>query len=240
MGNYTHTSDKRAYYRSQFPVIDYVHEFDIDPEKREIYLFGREDGPYEPMESGEVEEPGVDFLMANRFIRNLRVLQSVSSDPILVHLNSCGGCWTQGMAIYQAIEACPNYVTILNYASARSMSSLIFLAADWRAMLPYSTFMFHRGTAVISGTQTQVDTEYEQNKVALGQMLDIYVKHLRHAETFSERTDKQIRSWLTRQMKQREEVYLTAEQAVEYNFADIVFGAGGEYDWKKLRGGWDK
>ena len=74
------------------------------------------------------------------------------------------------MAIYQAIEACPNYVTILNYTHARSMSSLIFLAADWRAMLPYSTYMFHEGTWGFEGTVRQARTEFVELQKAHEQM----------------------------------------------------------------------
>jgi ATP-dependent protease ClpP protease subunit len=36
-------------------------------------------------------------------------------------------------------------------------------------------------------------------------------------------------------MNDREEVYLTAKEAVEYGFADYVFGEDGTYDWKSLR-----
>jgi ATP-dependent protease ClpP protease subunit len=35
-------------------------------------------------------------------------------------------------------------------------------------------------------------------------------------------------------MDKKEDVYLTAEQAVEYGFADYVFGADGHYDWSGL------
>ena len=35
-------------------------------------------------------------------------------------------------------------------------------------------------------------------------------------------------------MKEKEEVYFTAEEALEHNFADTIFGADGTYDWATL------
>jgi ATP-dependent protease ClpP protease subunit len=51
------------------------------------------------------------------------------------------------------------------------MSSLIFLAADKRVMMPHSTFMFHDGTMAQEGTVKQFYTEYEQTKIQEDQML---------------------------------------------------------------------
>jgi hypothetical protein len=38
------------------------------------------------------------------------------------------------------------------------------------------------------------------------------------------------------EMDKKEDVYLPAKLAVAMNFADIVFGIDGQYDWTKLRG----
>lgn len=216
--------------------VDQIHDYGLDIYKRELYLFPRE----EYLSGGHEEgagEPGVEFGMANRFIKNLRILSTLSNDPILIHLKSCGGYWEEGMAMYQAMTACPCEIIILNYASARSMSSLIFLAANRRYMMPYSTFMFHMGTATLEGTGTQVRTQYEELKKADNQMIDIYVKALRGCDKMAEWNDSKIRKWVETKMKQREDVYLSAEEAVEYNFADGIFGKGGVYDWDALKKG---
>jgi len=214
-------------------IISHVNDYGIDVESREIFLFPREEYVYGGGEEA-LPEPGIDFSVANQFIRNLRILTNASTDPILIHLKSSGGDWIEGLAMYMAIKSCPNYVTILNYASARSMSSIVFSAADHRAMLPYSTFMVHTGTACLVGTGTQVHTEYEENVKADKIMLDIYVEKLREAEKFEGWTDKRIRTWLIKKMKEKEEVYFTAEEAIEHNFADSIFGEDGVYDWTTL------
>ena len=136
--------------------------------------------------------------------------------------------------MYQAILACPNHVTILNYASARSMTSIIFSAGDHRAMMPLSTFMIHTGTNCIVGTGTQVHTEFEEVKKADKIMLDIYIKHLRESEKMKGWSDKRINTWIIKKMKEKEEVYFTAEEALSHNFADVIFGSDGVYDWNSI------
>jgi ATP-dependent protease ClpP protease subunit len=214
-------------------IISHVNDYSIDVEHREIFLFPREEYSYGAEE--EMSEPGVEFSMANQFIKNLRLLSNMTDDPILIHLKSCGGDWTEGLAIYQAIKACRNEITILNYASARSMSSIIFCAGDYRAMMPYSDFMIHTGTLTFSGTGTQVETEYQQKQRADSIMYDIYLQHLRKSDHFAGWSDKKISNWLTREMKDKEEVYFTAEECLDYNWADTIFGADGTYDWDSLR-----
>lgn len=141
---YTHKKKKSII---EDGVISHVNDYGLDVEHREIFLFPREEYMYGGGEEG-LEEPGVDFGMANQFIKNLRLLSNLSDEPILIHLKSCGGDWIEGLAMYQAIKACKNHITILNYASARSMSSIIFCAADYRAMLPFSTFMVTQALTV--------------------------------------------------------------------------------------------
>ena len=229
-----HKTDGRSTYRREFPAVDYAHEYDIDIEKRDIFLFGRED--YAHWES-DLGEPGVEWTMANRFIKNIRILQSISSDPILIHMKTCGGDWIEGMAIYQAIKSCPTHVTILNYTHARSMSSLILQAADWRAMLPYSEFMYHDGTMSTDGTVKQYFTEAEQLKISHEQMMDIYLDSAEDAPEFEGKSRTQIKKFLRHQMDKKEEVYLNAKQTVNHGFADTVFGGDGNYNWESLRQG---
>lgn len=231
-----HKADKLVRYQKEVTALDYIHEYDIDPEKREIYLFGREEFVISCGTEEFLGEPGIDYTIANRFIRNLRMLQGLSDEPILIHMKTCGGDWIEGMAIYQAILACPNYVTVLNYSHARSMSSLILQAADWRAMLPYSTFMFHDGTYSFDGSVKQMLTEHVQAKIVAVQMMDIYLDKAEESEFFAGKSRRQIEIWMRHEMDKKEEVYLPAKLTVAMNFADIVFGIDGQYDWTKLRG----
>jgi ATP-dependent protease ClpP protease subunit len=198
-----------------------AHHFDIDASQRIIYLMGVEDHP-----DMDWLEPGIEYRLANRFIRNINLLSSDSPDePILVCMKSCGGDWNEGMAIYDAIIAAPAPVTILNYTHARSMTSIIFQAANKRVMMPYSTFMFHEGTWEDYGTLKSVGSAWDFGKLSSEQMLDIYVDVMKSSLHGKARhwSRKRIREWLVTQMNNKEEVYLTAEEAVSWGFADELF-----------------
>lgn len=104
-------------------------------------------------------------------------------------------------------------------------------------MMPYSSFMVHTGTDCLAGTGTQVETEYEEFIKADRIMFDIYLEKLRESKKFSGWTDKKIENWLRKKMKEKEEVHFTAEECLEYNWADTIFGADGKYDWDALTKG---
>ena len=213
-----------------------VHEFGLDLSFGHIFLFNSEFYTYgagaEEADWGGA--PGVEYTMANKFIKNLVMLQNQleSNQTIVVHLNTPGGCWTQGMAIYNALKHCPNNTVVLNYAEARSMSSLIALAADYLVMMPEdSRFMFHTGTFHFGGTGTQLETEYREWKISQRRMEDIYIGALQrdHGKWKDEPEDK-LRKWIKRAMKQHEEVYLNPVQAYELGFAHAIFDG----DWEAL------
>lgn len=208
----------------------YTHTNSVDLDNREVYLF-----PNESHAVGHGEdspgEPGIEYTMVNQFIRNYNLLRHGSPDAILIHMKSCGGYWEEGMAIYDTIKMTPNPSVVLSYTHARSMTSIILLAADKGVLMPHSTFMIHRGTIGIYGTGTQFRTEYKEYEKSSVQMMKIYVDRLEEKGSMSGKPRKTIRSWLERQMDKREEVYFSAEEAVEIGFADEIFDG----DWDRLR-----
>jgi len=216
-------------YFPEEPILD-VHRFGLDIYANHIYLVGIDDY----ISHERYDEPGVEYAMASRFIKNMNVVMGQSAAPILIHMKTCGGEWVEGMAIYDMIRACPNKVTILNYTHARSMSSIIFQAADKRVMMPHSTFMFHEGEMEFSGTPKMFRSAHDEEVKALSTMLDIYATSLKRKGKMSKMRPAKIREWLMEQMDKKEDVYFSATEAVEYGFADEVFGSNGSYEWKKL------
>lgn len=208
----------------------YILENDVDLKSNHIYLFGVESYVYGGG-SEQAFEPGVEYIMANRFIRNINVCMRHNPEvPLVIHMKTCGGDWVEGMAIYDAIRSFPWPVTILNYSHARSMSSLIFQAGNKRVMMPNSYFLFHDGTTGIEGTVKQVRSFVKFEKLADHTMLDIYAKSMKYHGKFANKSLQVIKKWLRAQMDKHEDVYLTAKQAIEYGFADEIFNA----DWSSL------
>jgi len=209
----------------------YALEGDIDVKSNSIYLMGIESYIY-GAGSEATAEPGVEFAMANRFIRNIHQCMRINAEKsLIIHMKTCGGDYWEGMAIYDAIRSFPWPVTIINYTHARSMSSLIFQAGNKRVMMPNSYFMFHDGTTGIEGTVKTVRSYIKfEKRVADRTMLDIYAKAMKQHGKLSNKSLEYIRKWLRHRMDKEEDVYMTAKEAIEYGLADEIFDA----NWPKL------
>ena len=197
--------------------IESIHNQNIDLKQREIYLHGHH-GPFE-------DDPGVEYRMATTFIKNLRHLDYLKNEPILVHMHSLGGNWGDGMAIYDAISLCRSYVTIVAYGQAESMSSIILQSADNRVMMPNAYFMCHYGSSGNSGSYLDTQNWAKFEEKILETMLDIYTARSQKGKYFKEKfkpvTTEKIKRFLKRKLKDGD-WYLTAHEAVYYGLADNV------------------
>lgn len=211
--------------------IFHIHEYNLDFKANEIYLVG--ENTFDGFgEEGDHAEPGVEYEMATKFIKNLNILTRKAKDPIFIHMKTCGGDWMEGMAIYDAIKLCPNHVTILNYTHARSMSSIIYLAADYRVMMPHSTYMFHEGDFGTEGPVKRVRTDFNELEKDRITMMNLYVNHLKNTPHGSMKSwsKARIKNWIQRQMNLKEDVYFNANESIKLGFADAIFDG----DWQAI------
>lgn len=198
---------------------DVVHEKWIDISAREIWIHGVDTDPL----YYDSEEPGVEYNMATKVIKNLHILKNISrTEPITIHLHSCGGIVEEGMAIYDAIKMMPYKVTMISYTHARSMSSYILQAADNRYLLPHSCFMFHRGSLYLAGEAQEVESNFLWAKELDKRLMEIYIDKLKEKGKFKNKSRDYIKEMIIDLMNKRTDVFLTAEKAVEWGFADKV------------------
>lgn len=165
--------------------IDRWYDVGVYPKTRMIYL-GAISANDTGCESEFIEDSGVHWNTSRRLIKALHLLDSNAQQgdkPITIIMNSQGGDWTYGMAMYDAIRQAKNHVTIINMAAARSMSSLIFQAGDYRITAPNGFFMIHDGWFGIDSTPRTVMswTEYEK-KHCLPLMYQIYLNRLKETD----------------------------------------------------------
>ena len=195
-----------------------THEFGLLLDTREIFLNSDLGYTY--------DEAMIDHRSANTFARNIQILNNISNEPILVHMLTNGGDWDYGMAIYDTIKASPSDITILAYAHARSMSSIMPQAAKWRVIMPHADFLIHYGYLGVEGNYTSVVEEVDWSKKSTEVMIDIYAERCQYGEFFQEKsmTYEQVREWLRDKMSYKQEVYFTAREAVHYGFMDAVLG----------------
>ena len=212
------TSNKRT----NSELINDVHNFSLNVETREVFLNSH-------IADCE-EEAGVDWRMATKFNKNIRLLTSGSQgeQPILIHMHTVGGNWEDGLAIYDIINSCTNtHITIIAYAHARSMSSIIFQAADTRIFMPNSIWLMHMGDMGFDGQAQSFEAEAEWAKKDHDRMLDMYTESAYGSIAYEGKSKKQIKNLIDKGLRIKQEWYMSARDAIEHGYADAVFGDPG-------------
>jgi ATP-dependent protease ClpP protease subunit len=183
------------------------HDRGLHLPKRAIYL-GSETF------SSDGDEIGVDAAMADTFIRNMHILEGLSSDPITTYLNSCGGDVYHGLAIYDAIKLSPCEVNIYVRGYAMSMGSIILQAATRRFMSPNAVQMVHYGTDSISHHSKTVIKRAAESERVNDWMERMYLARIKQ---------KQPRFTLAKLKKLLDhDTYLTADASIDLGLADRI------------------
>ncbi len=199
--------------------LTYMHEVCLNVKNREIYLHSY------TTELGE--ESGIDYLVATRFIKNMHYLNLSAKKPITVHLHCDGGSWIDGMSIYDSISLSQSPVTVIGYASVSSMSTIIMQAANTRLLMPNSEFMVHYGSMGVDGNAISVKSAVDQNELANKKMLEIYTEKCAKSDNFKDYTEARIKKFIDKKMKEKQEWYMTPQEAIDYGFADAIYGSRG-------------
>jgi len=182
--------------------IDVFHTFHVHTPTRTIYM-GQE----------------TNHNMAESFVKNLHVLESINKEPITIIMNNIGGDELDGMAIYDAIKACESHVTIKVSGNAMSMGSIILQAADERLMYPHAKFMIHYGSVMLANPDMHTKDQYrwiDESKKFDAIMENIFLKKIN--EKLPDFKLSQLRKLL------EFDTILSAQEALQYNFIDKVIG----------------
>lgn len=198
-----------------------IHDYLVDRHTFTIFLHSDPKRIEDP-DSGA--EPGVEFAMANRLEKNLSILSGINPrKPVLINMSSCGGDMYEGFKMFSAILACPNPVTILATKWARSMTSIIPLAADRFLIRPPAQYMIHYGQYFFGGLDQEADTADIERRKFRELMLRVYVARLKEQGKFKTRSGEWLKGWLEEKIRQRIDVFLSADEATEIGFADGVY-----------------
>jgi ATP-dependent Clp protease, protease subunit len=170
------------------------------------------------------DETGVDFLMADRLIKGLHLLEKSAPNgdkPIIIIMNNPGGDVVHGMACYDYIKACKNHVTIKVYGNVCSMGSYILQAADCRQMAPNSVFMFHEGYDSYSTNHPAIIDRWRDFwKTKYNKMLDtILLDAINHKRTAINKPPMTYKQFIAHNVF---DTVLTAKEALEWGFIDEI------------------
>lgn len=200
--------------------IDYIHNYNIDINNREIYL-------HSYLSDGEVES-GVDYKSAVVFEKNLRYLNMISMEPILVHMHLPGGEWQDCLGMYDAIKSCTCNIVILAYAKAESSSSVLLQSADLRILMPNTNVLIHYGSFSINEEHSKAAASSIQwNEQECDKMIDIFTDRCISSKIAKEKKWKKMiaKKHIVSQIANKCDWILTAPEAVDYGFADGILGS---------------
>ena len=192
--------------------IDKLYDYDLHLPTRTLYMGSAES-------NSEHGESGVDAIMAERLIKGLYILDKAApsgDQPITVIMNNPGGDQYDGFAIFDAIQACKNHVTIVVYGKAMSMGGIILQAADRRVMSKNSRFMMHYGQFGIDANAKDVYEWVEDNKKIDKLMENIFLDKMK--EKNPAMTIKKLQDML------KSDFIVDARDAVSLGLADSILG----------------
>lgn len=105
------------------------------------------------MLTGEISKESADMV-----IRQLLVLDSESSSPITVYINSPGGDVDAGFAIYDTVRFLSSPVTMVGIGLVASAAALVILAVprEKRFGLSHSTYLIHQPLSGMKGVEADI------------------------------------------------------------------------------------
>ncbi|MDN5894767.1 MAG: ATP-dependent Clp protease proteolytic subunit [Nocardioides sp.] len=154
----------------------------------------------------------VDDSIANRLCAEILLLSAEDARrDISLYINSPGGSVSAGLAIYDTMRLVPNDVSTLAMGMAASMGQFLLSAGTRgkRFVLPHSRVLLHQGSAGIGGTAVDIEIQAENLAHTKNVLLALTAEHTgQDVERIEEDS--------------RRDRWFTADEAVDYGFADRV------------------
>jgi ATP-dependent Clp protease protease subunit len=179
--------------------IDRFYDYDLHVETRTIYLG-------DTTESGEIDPE-----LASKVVKSLHVLQSINKEAIRVLMNTNGGCWHDGLAIYDMLQGSECHITIEVIGAAMSMGAIVLQAADERVIHPNGVLMLHNGSVAMDSEAKTFENWAQFSKRS---------RHKAYA-IFAGRTGKTVKYW---EKVCSSDYILDAKDALKEGLVDRIVG----------------
>jgi ATP-dependent Clp protease protease subunit len=195
-------------------------ENNVNPNTREIYLFGDDDN-------------GISSSVAAEFIKNFHYLERESVAPIIIHQYSVGGIVMSHYAMFDTIanSNCPVVFVCHGIAASCGLSLVqackfgAFAEHSLRLAQPNCMFLMHFGSPGIDGEYTykQALSAMEVEKRLNEKMLNMYSKVMSNSPIFARSNDTNaVRDHIIQNIEKYEDWWMTAEEAKNYGLIDDI------------------
>ena len=153
----------------------------------------------------------IDSDVANIIMSQLLWLQSMSSEPITMMINSPGGVCYDGLAIYDTMQLIEAPVETQCVGMAASMGAVLLAGgrAGFRTALPHSRVMIHQPIGGARGQATDIQIEAEQILILKKELCGLLAEH-------SGRPFEKVLADCER------DYWMTADEAKEYGLIDEI------------------
>lgn len=143
-------------------------------------------------------------------------LKDAGNQDIVLNISSPGGKVTDGLAMYDMLEAYEGNVTTLGFGLVASIASVLLLAGKRVKMTPNSFLMIHNPWTVAIGDSAEMTANAELLAKMEKKLLNIYVSKLQK----SGKVEGNIQLKVKRMMDA--ETWLPADEALEMGFIDEI------------------
>lgn len=142
-------------------------------------------------------------------VKNVITELKDESEELKVIINSPGGDVQAGQEIYSVLKDVKNHVTIEVQSMAASAASMIAMAGDTVRMSPVSLLMIHNASTRAAGDYRDMQHTAEVLQTVNAAIMQAYI-----AKTG--KTEDELKVMMDK------ETWLTANQCLEYGFADEI------------------
>jgi ATP-dependent protease ClpP protease subunit len=108
--------------------------------------------------------------------RHLNDIATLEPKPILLHINSYGGDLLACMAVIDAIKDSRIPIHTIVEGCAASAATLMSVYGARRFMTAHSYMLIHQLSSSLHGKMNEIEDDFENNKVFMDTIKDIYVK----------------------------------------------------------------
>lgn len=156
---------------------------------------------------------------ADKFIKNLHILDNHKSGTVTVRFSTDGGCVISGFRMFNAIRGMKNHVRGIIEGECSSMGTVVAQSFDERLMLPDSFMMIHQGSQTISGHPKSNENWLKFYKHLDSRCYKIYLEKINNKQR--EKKKKQLKLQELDKMLDFDTILL-AEKVVQLGLADAI------------------
>jgi ATP-dependent Clp endopeptidase proteolytic subunit ClpP len=152
------------------------------------------------------DEIGAFGINSKTFIEEIK---NISTEEVLIRINSPGGSVIDGLSIHDAIKRMPQKVTVKIEGLAASIASIIAIAADEVTMSQNSLFMIHNVWGGETGGAKDMRKAADLMEKMGDRLVNIYVSK-------TGKDESEIRNWMD------DETWFTSDEALEAGFINFI------------------